>query len=372
MPPPRRWPKFLLLLPALPFLALAAFWLFSLATSQLIHPDPQAIPAQSSVASPQAENSSIEDARAILRAAIASENLPALSIAVAKGQVIVWAEAFGWADIATNKAATPQTRFRLGTASALLTAAGAGLLLEQGKLPGNKLPNLQAANAITAAPPINQRCEKASDALRLNLSLPPWTLASAAIESAAYQPFSTYMQQRLFTPLSLTHTGAESSVEENPDRIGEEGEDPPLFNLARHLIFQPLGLADPIAKPTAAPATIYEPGIGHNALPRYNVHEIPIRNLSCYSGALAFYSTPSDLVRLASAITHGSFLQHTTVEALHIQRTLNNGLAGELQGQQLAAIVANPQSGITVAIATNANAGTSDLAHQIANAFSKK
>jgi hypothetical protein len=60
------------------------------------------------------------------------------------------------------------------------------------------------------------------------------------------------------------------------------------------------------------------------------------------------------------------------VEALHIQRSLDKGIAGELQGQQLAAILTDPHSGITVAIAANANAGVSDLGYKIAKAFSKK
>lgn len=371
MPPPRRWPKFLLLFPTLPFLALAGFWLFALASRQLLHPDPPAIPATGLVAPLSIWTNPVNEARQIARTTISRENIPALSIAVATQQEVVWIEAFGWADVAINKAATPQTRFRVGTGSALLTAAGAGLLLEQGKLQANSLPKLQA-NAVATGAPINQRCEKAAEALRLNLALPPWTLASAAMETAADQPFHTYMNQRVFTPLSLTNTGAESSSEENPERIGEDAEDPPLFNLVRHLIFQPLGLAAPIPKPAAAPATIYEPGVGHNALPRYNIHETPIRSLSCYSGAMAFYSTPSDLVRLANALLYGKLLQASTLEGLHVPDVLSAGLEGELEGQHLMTIIANPQSGITVAVAANANAGTSDLAHKIAKAFSKK
>lgn len=371
MPPPRRRPKFLLFLAAIPFLTLAGFWLFAFATRQPLHPDPPAIPTTSLVAPPSQWTYAVNEARQIARATISSENIPALSIAVAAQQDVVWTEAFGWADVAMNKAATPQTRFRLGTGSALLTAAGAGLLLEQGKLQASSLPKLQA-NADAPGAHVNKRCEKASEALPLNIMLPPWTLASAAMESAANLPFHAYMDQRVFTPLSLTNTGAESSTEENPERIGEDAEDPPLFNLVRHLIFQPLGLAAPIPKSAAAPATIYEPGVGHNALPRYNIHETPIRSLSCYSGAMTFYSTPSDLVRLATALRYGNFLQPSTVEALHIQRSLDDGIAGELQGQQLAAILTDSQSGISVAIAANANAGVSDLAHKIAKAFSKK
>ena len=62
------------------------------------------------------------------------QNLPGLSIAVGVGGEIVWGEGFGWADLEKRLPVSPETKFRMGTASIALTSAGVGLLLEQGRL----------------------------------------------------------------------------------------------------------------------------------------------------------------------------------------------------------------------------------------------
>jgi serine beta-lactamase-like protein LACTB len=50
-----------------------------------------------------------------MRAGLAEQNLPGLSVAVGVGGDIVWAEGVGWADIKTRVPVTPDTRFRIGT-----------------------------------------------------------------------------------------------------------------------------------------------------------------------------------------------------------------------------------------------------------------
>src|SRR6185295_20237340 len=70
----------------------------------------------------------------IVRAALVDHNLPGLSVAVGVSRDIVWAEGFGWADLENHVPVAPETRFRIGTASKVLTSAAVGLLLEQGRL----------------------------------------------------------------------------------------------------------------------------------------------------------------------------------------------------------------------------------------------
>ena len=55
-------------------------------------------------------------------------------MAVGIGGDIVWAEGFGFADLKTSVPVTPNHRFRIGTASTVLTSAAVGLLLENGRL----------------------------------------------------------------------------------------------------------------------------------------------------------------------------------------------------------------------------------------------
>ena len=65
---------------------------------------------------------------------LVERNLPGLSVAVGVGGDIVWAEGFGFADLENQVAVTPDTRFRIGTASNALTSAAVGLLMEKGRL----------------------------------------------------------------------------------------------------------------------------------------------------------------------------------------------------------------------------------------------
>src|SRR5918996_1823527 len=47
---------------------------------------------------------------------------------------MVWAEGFGWVDLENRVPVTPEHRFRIGTASKVLTSAAVGKLLEKDRL----------------------------------------------------------------------------------------------------------------------------------------------------------------------------------------------------------------------------------------------
>jgi CubicO group peptidase (beta-lactamase class C family) len=99
-----------------------------------LHPTQKAITSvRHSEPSPQ-WSEAVNRARRTVRAGLAEQNLPGLSVAVGVGGGVVWAEGFGWADIETRAPVTPDTRFRIGTASTMLTSAAAGVLLEKGRL----------------------------------------------------------------------------------------------------------------------------------------------------------------------------------------------------------------------------------------------
>src|SRR5882762_11044476 len=61
-------------------------------------------------------------------------NLPGFALAVAVDGRIVWSEAFGYADLAAKRTATPATQFRIGSVSKPLTATAIAQLFETGKL----------------------------------------------------------------------------------------------------------------------------------------------------------------------------------------------------------------------------------------------
>jgi serine beta-lactamase-like protein LACTB len=76
----------------------------------------------------------IATARSTLDAMVKGGRTPGVSAAVAVDGRIVWAEAFGMADVEAKVPATPETRFGLGSISKGLTTAAAARLADKGSL----------------------------------------------------------------------------------------------------------------------------------------------------------------------------------------------------------------------------------------------
>ena len=260
--------------------ATAAFLTHAATVGASLFAQPPDVPsAGGSTPSPQ-WTTAVDRARPIVRAAIVEQNLPGVSIAVAKDSNLVWAEGFGWRDVETQTPLTPATRFNIGT----------------------------AASAVPA------------DAV---------------------------------TSIGVTHTGSESAAPWSPEAIGEPGEDFPLFTLIRHVILQPLGLAPAEYPLPGDRATFYVPRSEDND-PRRGRRLMRLRDLACCAGEMAFYSTPSDLVRLAAA-------------------TKSDRVDGELAGGSVMSMVARRDDGIVVVVTSNvAHANTSALALKVAEVFAPR
>src|SRR5918996_184806 len=153
-------------------------------------------------------------------------------------------------------------------------------------------------------------------------------------------------------PLGLTNTGADLAAQWSPEHIGEPEEDFPLFTIIRHVIFRPIGLAP--AQPLPGDrATFYVPRSDDNN-PRRGRRLMYMRDLACCAGGMAFYSTPSDLVRFALA-------------------TRADRVNGELAGGSVMSLMARRDNGMVVAVASNvAHANTADLALKVADAFAEQ
>jgi CubicO group peptidase (beta-lactamase class C family) len=76
----------------------------------------------------------IQDSRALIFEIMEEAGIPGASVAVGIGGQIVWAEGFGWADVELGVPVTTLTRFRVGSVSKPITAAGLGLLVERGQV----------------------------------------------------------------------------------------------------------------------------------------------------------------------------------------------------------------------------------------------
>jgi Beta-lactamase len=152
--------------------------------------------------------------------------------------------------------------------------------------------------------------------------------------------------------LGLTNTGADSAAEWSPEHIGEPEEDFPLFTIIRHVIFRPIGLA-PAQPLPGNRATFYVPRSGDNN-PRRGRRLMYMRDLACCAGGMAFYSTPSDLVRFALA-------------------TKADSVNGELAGGSVMSLMTRRDNGIVVAVASNvAHANTAALALKVADVFAEQ
>lgn len=400
-PEPGRWKRNALTLIAagafVVFLAGLGFYTFVVSKGTKLHPDPKGVPSVTLAAPSPKWTASVEQGRQLARAGLINQNLPGLSVAVGAGGEIVWAEGFGWADLEKRVPVAPGMRFRIGHASKALTSAAVGLLLEKGQLhledeiqtyvpefPKKQWPvtlrqlmgHVAGVRHYTSDEEYRPttHCERAVEGLKRFADDPllfepdtqygystfGWVLVSAAVEAAAKEPLSSFMRAQVFTPLGMTATTFDASTEPVPDRV--------TFYQRRFM------------------------GEGSEGV----VPASPVDN-SCFSGAAAILSTPSDLVRFGIAIDAGKLLQPATVRKLQKPQLLASGketeyglgwmvetvtLAGDptpmvhhasrsLVGGTTS-FMTFPSRGIVVAVTANvANAITRDIALSIAEAFAK-
>ena len=108
--------------------AFAAFLTHAVTVAAPLFAQPPDVPSVSESAPSPQWAAAVDRARPMVRAAIVEQNLPGVSIAVGMGVGIVWAEGFGWRDVVTQTPVTPDTRFNIGTAAPVVTAAAVASL----------------------------------------------------------------------------------------------------------------------------------------------------------------------------------------------------------------------------------------------------
>ena len=378
------------------FLAGLGIYTFVMAVSTRLHPNPEDVPSVALAAASPKWAAAVDQARQSARAGLAGQNLPGLSVAVGVGGDIVWAEGFGWADMEKRVPVSPAMRFRIGHTSKALTSAAVGLLLEKGRLrledeiqayvpefPRKQWPvtlrqlmgNVAGVRHYENDEPPTADCERAVEGLKRFADDPlrfepdtqygystfGWVLVSAAVEAAVKEPLSTFMTAQIFKPLGMTATTFESSSEPMADRV---------------TFYQRRFMGDG----------------GEGAVPAAAV------DFSCFAGAAAILSTPSDLVRFGMAVNGGTLLQSRTVKKLQTPQVLTSGketeyglgwmveevtLAGvptrmvhhasrSLRGGTTS-FMTFPERGMVVAVTANISNGiTRDIALNIAQAFAER
>jgi serine beta-lactamase-like protein LACTB len=382
---------------AVVLMAIFGLNMYMSATATPLHPEAHGVPSVSDSDPSRQWTAAVERGREIVRAGLSEQNLPGLSVAVGVGGEIAWAEGFGFADLENRTPVTPDHRFRIGTASKMLTSVAVGLLLEKERLkldqeiqtyvpefPRKQWPvTLRQLMAHTAgvrndsgdeSPLYGQHCDAPVEGLQFfaerDLLFEPgtqyrysnygWIPVSAAVEAAAGQPFLTFMQEQVFNPLGMRDTRADSATKEILDLV-----------------------------------TPYFPRF--SADPRYGPDVMREIDLSCYSGSSVFLSTPTDLVRFGMAMNSGKLLQPATVALLQTSQRLPSGeetgyglgwdletvtllgeqtraagYDGEVLGGINGSFMTFRERGIVVALISNTSyADTRALATKIAEAFAE-
>jgi CubicO group peptidase (beta-lactamase class C family) len=252
---------------------------------------------------------------------------PGMSVAVAVRGDVVWSEAFGYADVEQEVRATPQTRFRVGSVSKLLTAAALVKLAENGALgldepvrryvpsftaggdgvtsrrlaghlggirhytaadfaPGRNIDQTVYRTTNDALAIFQRDTLEAAPGTRYRYSTFSYTLLSAAIEGAAREEFLTALQRLVLTPLGMAST--------SPDRW-----DAPVPRRTRFYA-------------RAAPGEV--------------VHDQPVYSTYKWAGG-GMLSTAEDLARFGSAHLAPGFFKEESLRELFSSQRLPGGAA---------------------------------------------
>jgi CubicO group peptidase (beta-lactamase class C family) len=301
--------------------------LYFVATINPVHTDPAAVPSKADDTAAGQYLPVVDKAKRLARALVVDENLPGFSVAVAVNGEVVWAEGFGYADIDRRTPVTPRTRFRLGSVSKTLTAAGVALLHDRGRIdldaPVQRYVPLYPRKqwTITARELMGDvagvhrirgdnndqlpfgHCTSLGESLEMFAGEPllfepgtkyrfatnGWVLLSAAIEGAAAEPFRVFMRREVFTPLGMTRTALEGADDD----------------------------ADIVSG--------YFPRMAMR--PKLGLQTAPAADYSCFAGAGGFVSTPSDLVRLGSAMLKPGLLKADTIAVVQEPLRLASGVS---------------------------------------------
>ena len=335
----------------------------------------------------------VDSSRAAARRRIRAGNLPGVSIAVGRNGEVVWAEAFGWADLSSEDLATPRTLYPVGSISKSMTATAAGVLWERGQLDFDvpiqtylpEFPEKQwpittgqlmghIAGVVRSggmAETLRQgRCEDARAAIAAvaedTLIFEPGTewqysnfgyqLVGAVVEAAAGEPYLEFMDREVFTPAGMDLTV--------PDLGTESGEavkyDRAAFGTLRR------GQDIDMSCPMAAGGFLSTP----TELVRFGYAMLNAEVLD--SATVAMFWTPQRLQSGAPTIYgYGWSIRNLALGPDEQANTRTIGHGGSVLGGQ-ASLLILPDEDIVVAAMMNASGDVSGLATDIARFFRDK
>ncbi len=261
----------------------------------------------------------IKQAKEAMQAMVKSGVGPGISVAIGYQGKVIWAEGFGYSNVEEKKPVTTETLFRIGSVSKPLTAVGLMLLVQEGKLdldadvrayvpefPEKRwpvttrqlaghlggirhyrsaeflskvnYPNVRDGLGIFSSDPLI-----AEPGTQYSYSSYGFNLISAAMETAAEQPFLEFMQERVFEPLGLKHTMPDHAAADVPQRTAF-----------------------------------------YQTLAGKTVPALPVDNSYKWAGG-GFLSTPSDLVKFQFAVQGPGFLSESARNEMFRSQKTSDG-----------------------------------------------
>jgi CubicO group peptidase (beta-lactamase class C family) len=244
-----------------------------------------ALPLQAQSADPR-----FDPVRDTIRALMAAQNIPSVSVAIARGDRILWEESFGWADKERQIRATPRTMYSLASISKPITATGLMVLAERGRVALDEPANRYLGGAKLRA--FEGSAEEATirRLLTHTAGLPlhyqffysgkapvhSMDTAIARYGVVVYQPGDRYFYSNLGYGI-LDHILARVSGSSYSDFMRRE-------------VFDPLGLAEMAVSDGS--------DLGERAAVRYDTDGSPLPPYTFdHLGASSVYASAHDLVR---------------------------------------------------------------------------
>ena len=236
---------------------------------------------------------------------LAEDGTPSASVAIVQHGQLVYAKAFGLASVAPRRAATPDTRYQLASASKSLTAQTLLLLAADGKLSldapvGRWLPHVTDAGQIT----VRELLEHVSGlpdhypqtypaGPRSQPTTPDRIIAEWGRHPLLFAPGARFR----YSNLNYVAAG----------RIAELASGEPLFALQQRRIFAPLGMTGVIDLDRVTPAT---PGLatGYVRTGLGPLDPAPDEGQGWSFGAGQIVATASDLARWDMGLLAGTLL----------------------------------------------------------------
>jgi D-alanyl-D-alanine carboxypeptidase len=182
-----------------------------------------------------------QKASADIAEALKKTGAPSVSVVIIQDGTVAFSKAFGKADLASNRAAEPGTRYAVGSISKQFTVAAILLLQEEGRLSlddkvGKYFPDLTQANQITIRQILSHTAGY-EDFAPQDYLIPEWThptTSAATLEKWARKPLNFDPGTRW----QYSNTGYVLA-----GSIVEKASGKPLVAFLREKILDPLGMA---------------------------------------------------------------------------------------------------------------------------------